>query len=316
MRIISAGLFTGLVGALALVALGGCVTSSETAGAQTLTAHVGQYGAAPGGIDRPRVGVPPFKTSGSGSSAKMDELAAEQLTTLLVNSDRFEVIERSQLDQLLQEQGLEGIVKAGEMARPAEVRGVDYLMIGKVTNFRLKAEKAQRGFGLGRIPIPGAGNLGVFDFKRKDSTITAECGVDIRLVDPTTGSIAAAKSKDYKRTDSIGAFGIDILGANADADATLTIDEDDQGLVLRLALDDALRDMMPIVDRALRSRVKTSRKAEAAAPAEDSPDPGSSLVPTDPPAGGATSAKFCGDCGEKLTPGTKFCGKCGMKVSG
>ncbi|HVR75830.1 MAG TPA: CsgG/HfaB family protein, partial [Planctomycetota bacterium] len=226
-----------------------------------------------------------------------------------------EVIERAQLDQLLQEQGLEGIVKAGEMARPAEVRGVDYLMIGKVTNFRLKAEKAQRGFGLGRIPVPGAGNLGVFDFKRKDSTITAECGVDIRLVDPTTGSIAAAKSKDYKRTDSIGAFGIDILGANADADATLQVDEDNQGLVLRLALDDALRDMMPILDRTLRGRAKTAKRAEAPAPAEESPDPGSSLVPTDPPAGGGTAAKFCGGCGAKLTPGTKFCGGCGASVS-
>ena len=239
--------------ALAALPLAGCVTSSESAGVQSLTANVGKYGPAPSGVDQPKVGVPAFKTTGSGSSRALDENAADQITTLLFNSDRFRVIERAQLDQLLAEQDLEGIVKEGELARQGEVKGVDYLLIGKVTNLRVKAEQSKRGFGIGRIPIIGTRNsLGAFDFKKKDSTITAECGVDLRLVNPTTGELFAANSSDYKRTDSIGAFGVQVLGVNADADASLEIDEDNKGLLLRLALDNALQKMMPKIDANLR----------------------------------------------------------------
>ena len=150
--------------ALLVLPLTGCVTSSESAGAQNLTANVGNYGPAPSGIERPRLGVPGFKTSGKGSSAALDQIAADQLTTLFVNSGRFRVIERAQLNQLLDEQNLSGIVKDGELARSGEIRGVEYLVLGKVTDLRVQAEKTGRNFGFARIPIIGTdSSLGAFD---------------------------------------------------------------------------------------------------------------------------------------------------------
>ena len=240
----------GLLGVgLAVVGLFGCASSTESAGAQSLSANVGRYSAPPSGVEMPRVGVPPFLTSGSGSSAQLNEIAADQATTLLVQTDRFTVIERAQLEQLKREQGLEGMVRDGE----GQVRGVDYLLIGKVTNMRVKAENSKRGVGIGNVRLPFGGSVGAFDYQKKSSKIKAECGIDLRLVDPEDGTILAARSKDYTRTDSISAFGVEILGVGATADADLQIDEDNRGLLLRLAIDECLRDMMPSIDRKLRA---------------------------------------------------------------
>ena len=58
-----------------------------------LTQNVGVYSPPPPGILRPRVGVPPMEV-GSDASAGMEVMAADQLSTLLVRTDRFDVIER------------------------------------------------------------------------------------------------------------------------------------------------------------------------------------------------------------------------------
>ncbi len=294
------------IGMLTWALLGGCASSSESAGKQTLTADVGRYSAPPSGIDKPRTGVPPFESTGASSSKELNGIAADQLTTLAVNSERFDVIERAQLDQLLKEQGLEGIVKPDELAQSGKVRGVDFLMIGKVSNLRVKAEQSKRGFGFANLRLPGGGGLGGFDFKKKESTITAECGVDLRLVDAVSGKVAAAQHSDYKRTDSIGAFGVEVLGVGAEADADLKIDEDNKGLILRLALDDALREMLPKVDKFLLGRAKEKKSATPAV------DPAQAASPAEAPrAQGAK--KFCANCGGELAAGVKFCPGCGTK---
>ena len=254
----------------------GCASSSESASRQSLTANVGNYGPAPTGVERPRVGVPGFKTTGKGSSAALDDIAADQLTTLVVNSNRFSVIERASLSQLLDEQNLGGVVKEGELARTGEIRGVDYLLLGKVTDLRVQAEKSGSSFGFARIPIIGTDNsLGAFDFKKKDSTIKATCGVDLRLVDPSSGEIWLARSSTFERVNTIGAFGVQVLGVNADADASLQLTEDNKGAILRLALDDTLKQLMPDIDARLRQQhpAATATNVPTSAPTDDSGAP-------------------------------------------
>src|SRR3954467_10310249 len=230
---------------------GGCSSSSESAKRDTLTADVGKYAPPPSGITKPRVGVPPFKVQGTGAFAghDVDDLAADQMTTLLDQTDRFDVIERAQLTKLLDEQNLEGIVKPGELARPGQVRGVDYLLIGRVTNLRVKQESHDTGFGLAKISNIAGGA----DVKPKDVSIKTECGVDIRLVDPTTGQLMMSNFSEFNRTDSASAMGVDILGASANADASLNVSEDDKGKILRLALDDAVKKSLPKIDKFLAS---------------------------------------------------------------
>lgn len=258
--------------AAALGALG-CTSSSESAKRDDLTAHVGKYDPPPTGLVRVKVGVPQFNVDTSKvppdlfKKEEVSKDAADILTTLADNSDRFEVIERAQLNQLLKEQGLEGVVDPEELAQPGRVKGVNYLYIGKVTNMRVKAEKTASSFDLGSF-LPGAG---IFDYNNAKSTVTVECGVDIRLVDPTAGTVLSSAFGEYKRTDSIGATGIRILGVGGQSSADMQIDEDSRGKLLRLALDDAVRKMLPKTDKRLMEKQLTGGGPEIEKPKDVPP---------------------------------------------
>jgi curli biogenesis system outer membrane secretion channel CsgG len=286
-----------------------------------LTANVGQYPPAPSGVNKPRVGVPPFAVTASGifgQGGDLNGLAADQMTTLLDQSDRFKVIERAQLDQLLKEQNLEGIVRPGEMAKQGQVRGVDYLLLGKVTNLRVKHEKKGNSFGVGQLG--GLVNLGGAAVSNSDTVLTTECGVDIRLVDPTNGEMMTTNFSEYKKTDSASSMGLTILGANAESSADIQLSEDDKGKILRLALDDALRKSLPKIDKFLRSQ--PAKSADAAPSGNNVPPPPAGNPPAGntnsaPPAGGNTAVagkKFCPQCGTANAADAKFCSKCGAKL--
>ena len=236
-----------------LLALSGtllaCASTSESVSADTLTANVGRYAPPPSNITRPRVGIPSFTVSGAQAKAEMNNVAADQISTLLVQSQRFSVIERAQMDKLIAEQNLSNVVRNGELAAAGEIRGVDYLLLGKVTNLRTKVARTKRGFGLGKLG--GFIGVGAGDYEKEDVEITTECGVDLRLVSPESGEVAVANFSEFKRKDKASAVGVEILGFNADANADLSISNDDYGKILRLALDDAVRKMLPSVDQFL-----------------------------------------------------------------
>ncbi len=291
--------------------LSGCgTTSTETAQRDTLTANIGVYPPPPAGITRMRVGVPAMIVESSqGPEKQLESLAADQMDTLLFQTERFEVIERTQLDKVLGEQKLEGTVQPDQLAKAGQSLGAQLILVGKVTNLRVKAEQSRKGFGIGDIGLPIGGYVGGFDYKKKESKITAECGVDIRLVDTTSAQVVAAHFGEFKRIDSIGTFGVEILGATATADADLQMSEDDKGKILRLALDDALRKMLPKIDAYL---VRQSKEAPAAA----APAPAPAAATTVPAPAPATQVakKFCAQCGKELAPGAKFCPNCGAKT--
>lgn len=300
-----------VLAAAATVLLAACASSKESASQDTLTENVGKYPAAPQGVNKPRVGVPPFdvKAEGSfGGGQKVDDLAADEMSTLLDQTDRFKVIERTQLKKLLDEQNMEGIVRPGELAKPGQVHGVDYLLLGKVTNLRVKTERKSTGFGLAKISSIAGGA----DVKKKDVTITTECGVDIRLVDPTTGETLTSNFSEYKRTDNAKAMGVDILGANASSDADIQISEDDKGKILRLALDDAVRKSLPKIDKFLKNQPAKGGSSEAPMPSNNSSNSSNMMSPDK--AQPAAAQKFCPNCGAPLAAGAKFCPKCGAKV--
>ncbi|MDB5328111.1 MAG: Curli production assembly/transport component CsgG [Phycisphaerales bacterium] len=317
--------------ALALASLvWGCASSSESASKDTLTENVGKYDSAPKGVNKPRVGVPAFSVKsaaggGGGSEGDVDNLAADEMSTLLDNSDRVTVIERVQLQKLLDEQNMEGIVRPGEMAKTGQVRGVDFLLLGKVTNLRVKKENKERGFGL--ATIGGLINTGGADVKKTDTIITTECGVDIRLVNPTTGEVLLSNFSEYKKTDSVGAFGLKILGADADAKADIDVSDDDKGKILRLALDDAVRKSLPKLDKFLKSEKNVAAGTPAAA-ADNAAEPTRTpAVATQAPANASGAVKpaaakpavqlakkFCPTCGSEVPAGSKFCPKDGTKI--
>jgi curli biogenesis system outer membrane secretion channel CsgG len=250
--------------------LTGCSGSSESASKDTLTADVGVYPPGPSGVYEPRVGVPPFGVGTvegiSSGASNVDSLAADQMTTLLSLTGRFAVIERAQLQQLIKEQGLEGIVESDQLAAQAHVKGVDYLLLGKVTDLSVKKVTTSNSFGLAQVTQ----SIGGADVSNSSTSIETSCGVDIRLVNSTTGEVVCPNFSEYNKTDSAHSMGLAILGASASSGAEIDLSDDDKGKILRLALDDAIKKDLPAIDAFLRSpkNVTTAPPVAPAAPAQ------------------------------------------------
>ena len=82
--------------------------------------------------ERMSVAVLPFENKGA--SLDLGEIVLDKMITALFNQGRFKVIERSQLDKILQEQqlGMTGVVDASTAAEIGKGIGVDAIIIGSV----------------------------------------------------------------------------------------------------------------------------------------------------------------------------------------
>ena len=232
-----------------------CATSGTQGRTDSVTQHVGQYSSPVPGLGRMRVGVPDLKVSSQAGPASLGGAMADVLTTLAFQTGRFDVVERASLDALLAEQDLEGIVLEDERAEMGVIRGVDALLLGKITDLRAKTVRKDRGFGLGNLGIKELGRYaGTLDYSREEVELQAECGVDLRLVDPSSGTVLAAHFGSYSLVDSASAIGLQLAGFGSKAAADLQLTDDDRGKVMRLALDNAMRKILPDVDARLQSR--------------------------------------------------------------
>lgn len=108
---------------------------------------------------------------------------ADMLATALVKTKKFMVIERKEIDKVIEEQklGLSGMVTAETAPAVGKLLGVDLLVVGSVSE--LGTSKRDIGGG---ISVFGGGI----------SSTQARAVVDIRLVNTTTGEILAAESEE------------------------------------------------------------------------------------------------------------------------
>lgn len=287
-----------VVSVICAVVLAACGSTSSENYSRDPMPDVGNYPPPPTQLKPMRVAIVDFEDK---AGEKVGKAAGEQLETLVMRSNRFKLIDRMQLKKILQEQGLEGIVDPSELAKPGKIRGVDYLFLGAITNFRVKVVRTNTGFSLGEI-IPRAGVAGLDTSK---TVVETQVGVDIKLVNTTTGEIVAKDFGECKREDVASAWGMRILGTGGHAQNEIRIDDDSKGKILRWALDESFKKMLPSIDD------KFSR-------------PHASMCPkckVEVEAGN----KFCSKCGTSSEPvkckcgadveaGVKFCGKCGAKV--
>jgi curli biogenesis system outer membrane secretion channel CsgG len=127
------------------------------------------------------------------------------LTTALVNSNRFLVLERDVLDEALREQdlGASGRVRADTAAPIGEIEGAELLVIGAVTAF----EPERMGLGGGII---GLGTLiGTALIHEKNSWVPVGAAtyqesfisIDVRAVDATSSRVLFTTSIDSKGID-------------------------------------------------------------------------------------------------------------------
>ena len=102
---------------------------------------------------------------------------ADMLVTSLVNSHRFTVVERQEIESVLQEQGLglSGAITEASASRVGQLLGVELAIYGSVTHFG----EERRSVGIRNLEV---------------GRTRARVNIDIRFVNTTTGEIIFAKS--------------------------------------------------------------------------------------------------------------------------
>ncbi len=145
----------------------------------------------------------------SGYGHNIGQGVADMLVTSLVEADRFLVIERSELEDILSEQGLgqTGLVTPQSAAQVGKLLGIELMVTGSVTEFGTKKDNI--GGGLGSL---GGFNVGV-------STQSARVAVDIRLINVNTGEIVTAKMAEGEDSstglDNVGIADIDFHNSSS-----------------------------------------------------------------------------------------------------
>ncbi len=81
-----------------------------------------------------RMGVAILPFANKGASKDLGEIILDKMITVMVNQERFKVMERAQLDKILEEQSLgsSGVIDAATAAQIGKGIGVDAIIIGSV----------------------------------------------------------------------------------------------------------------------------------------------------------------------------------------
>ena len=108
------------------------------------------------------------------------------MTSALVESDRFIVVERANVQQVLAEQQMKGQNLTNPTTGPelGQITGVNFLIYGSVTEFG--SEDKGGGFGVG-VSTGTIGNL--FSGALSRQSASGKVAVDIRLVNATTSQV-------------------------------------------------------------------------------------------------------------------------------
>jgi len=156
---------------------------------------------------------------------------SEMLTTGLVKSGEFRVIERSKMQSIMQEQslGMSGAVTNATAAKVGKMLGVDVGVFGAVTQFGYSESEAG-----GRAPIPTP--FGRRSVRLGVKTLTATVGIDIRLVNTSSGEIIAAESVVVEEEKK----GLKISDARRSFSNETDFDESMVGKATRAAIDSAI----------------------------------------------------------------------------
>jgi len=153
---------------------------------------------------------------------------ADMLTTDLVKSGKYVVIERSEIDKILQEQrmGQSGLVTPESAAEVGKLLGVELAIVGAVTEFGMA--KGNTG-----VRVKGIG-LGV---KSQKATVA----IDVRMINTSTGEILAAENVRKESTSR----GLMVSTRQGRFDNRKDFDSSVTGKATRLAVDN----IMELIDR-------------------------------------------------------------------
>lgn len=206
-----------LAAALLLPLLAGCATTATVRGGGG--PGIDEVRLEPYDGPKARISVGSFEDKTAKGGGSIGEGMATMLTTALVNSNRFLVLERDLLDEVIREQdlGASGRVRQATAAPRGEIEGAELLVLGAVTAFEPEA------MGVGGALL-GIGTLvGSAILHEKHSAVPvaaatyteSHVAVDLRVVDTATSRILATVSVEAKGYDVGGGFITEIGGGRA-----------------------------------------------------------------------------------------------------
>ncbi len=163
---------------------------------------------------------------------------ADILTTSMLDSNRFRLLERGLLAKVTAEQDLSASarVDASKAARIGKVIGGDYLVMGRVTEFACETRRAS---GVGEI----AGSL----VGLKQSVTKAHVAVDIHIVDADTSEILG--SFTGRGEESRTKFGMSASGVGAFAIGSYDFMQSILGVATRKAIDQFTANLCKALDQ-------------------------------------------------------------------
>lgn len=148
------------------------------------------------------------KTEIPNPSWKIGDGLSEMLTTELFKTNRFIMVERAALAEIVKEQelGQTGLVAKDTAAKVGRLLGAELLITGAVTEFEASSKGGGGGFGLSGFALALKAN-------------SSHVAVDIRLVDAATGEILKSfNAEGHAEETSIG-FATKVQGVTFGSDA-------------------------------------------------------------------------------------------------
>lgn len=162
----------------------GLACAAAVGGAVLLTAEEG--GA------KPRVAVLEFKNKAPHAWGHVGAAAQDILISELVRKGKYTVIDRERLAEVLQEKNLSlsGDIDPKTAVKAGKLLGVEYVIVGSVTEFGSVQSHASTGWLGGRLPSVDVG------------TTQFSAAIDARAISTTTGEVVWADTAKESTTDA------------------------------------------------------------------------------------------------------------------
>ncbi|HBH01898.1 MAG TPA: hypothetical protein DDZ42_08250 [Candidatus Rokubacteria bacterium] len=159
-----------------------------------------------------RIAVSRFAAKAAKASGAIGDGLADMLATALFQSNRYVVLERQALSDVLAEQdlGASGRVRPETAAAIGRIEGAELLVVGTVSEFDPGTAGAGASVGgtvgstVGSAAGGWGGAVGYILGTLAGSVQTSHVAIDLRIVDTRTSRVVAATSVQGKATDIAG----------------------------------------------------------------------------------------------------------------
>ena len=172
-------------------------------------------------------------------NAGIGDAMADQLTTALVSTGCFKVVDRQNLEGVMDELGLHqsGAVDRSTASRVGKLVGADIIVTAAVTEFKENASGSRGGAGAG----VGGGFLGVLG-ALASAVSSAHMAADLRITDVQTSEILGATAVKGKATDvnQVAALGALFPGVGGGLGALQSWENTPRGAALRQVIEEAV----------------------------------------------------------------------------